>query len=206
MRWAKLWQSPTMPFQLSGGSISIFIYIIEFWPLELPAQAQPRVKSRCPGSRAGLQREGAAPAAITAPRNSRVSLTRDKLLTHIFSFLFLIEMHLLQTHAMPCPPTTTPPVPPRDGFASFGVKPICLPYYLITLKCSLQCFSTANAIPKVAFSKRAQIPSEDTDVDEEELKPSLTARAVRAPREQGHLSPAVLKARKKARSNSKAIT
>ena len=99
-----------------------------------------------------------------------------------------------------------PPIPSRDGFASFGVKPICLPYYLITLKCSLQCFSTANAIPKVVFSKRAQIPSEDTDVDEDELKPSLTARADRSPCEQGHLSPAVLKVQKKARSNSKAIT
>lgn len=51
---------------------------------------------------------------------------------------------------------------------------IPLPYYLITSKHSLQCFSIANAIPKDIFSKRARIPREDTDVHEDELKPSLT--------------------------------
>lgn len=56
------------------------------------------------------------------------------------------------------------------------------------------------------FSKRARIPHEDTDVDEDELKPSPTALTDEAPREQGDLSPAVLKAQQKAKDNSKTVT
>lgn len=133
----------------------------------------------------GCRRAGALLAAIAALRNSRVSLIQDKLLTHLFSSSWFQSKCICWEFT---------------GFQASLWAP--LPYSLIPLKCSLQHFSMVNAIPKAPKSP-------DTwwgyDVNEDELKPSLTALADRAPRKKGDLSPALLRAQKKAGGNSKAI-